>query len=114
PLESTAVSHALSGIFAIASSSASVIFHPTVKRTVLRLVFSFSRCSRRAWVAPAPSILTRLLAREEPGTWSRTEVSTLMWSLAVLAPALPGHSMARHSPVLAHQAARGCGTRSWT
>lgn len=45
---------------------------------------------------------------QDPGIWVRAWPSTVRWSEAVLDPALPGRSsMARHSMVLAHHAARG-------
>lgn len=59
-------------------------------------------------MAPAPSTRMSSLERDEPGIWSSAAARTRTWSVVVLAPALPGRSsMARLSPVLAHQVARG-------
>jgi hypothetical protein len=96
------------GRAATAVSSAPVIVHPTVYRTVRRLVLSAAMCVRRSWVAPAPSIRISSFARAPGGICPIASLSTRIWPVTVFDPALPGRSsIARDSRVLAHHAASG-------
>jgi hypothetical protein len=61
-------------------------------------------------VPPAVSQRTRIgvPCRWASGTWARAASSTVMWSAALFAPALPGRSRAvRNSPVLSQNASIG-------
>jgi hypothetical protein len=62
----------------------------------------------RSWLAPAPSMRTRILRRNRAGTCPIAAASTSRWSVKVFEPALPARSsMSRHSRVLRHQPASG-------
>jgi hypothetical protein len=110
PSASTASAHTRFGIMAMAARSRSVMAQPTEKSTA-------TPCSRwsRMWVRNAfvqPAVSARIKIgvpwRNWSGSWASAASSTLMWSAAVFAPALPGRSWAaRNSRVLSQNAARG-------
>jgi len=111
PSASIAWVQACLGSARIAACTAAVMVNPTENR---RSRPCWSRIRRR-WasqglVAPAPSAQTRIgvPCRWASGIWASATSVTVMWSAAVLDPALPGRSrVASASPVLSHQAVNG-------
>ena len=84
---------ALSGVARIASCTGSVRSKPSVKR-----ISSSRRASTKSWLAPALSERAKIgIACALSDSWRRASASASMWSLAVLAAALPGRS----SPAIA-------------